>query len=205
MRRSTPVKTRGLGRSLAWASVFGALVWSAPAGAEPTFPAALQKEFKNQCAVQCTLCHTSPEGGLDNLKPSPISTGPVALISPNRGTGEFFANLIRIGANGGSPHYPASDDALIAMVKLLETTPCDKMMGTPCDSDGDGTIDTKELAEDEDPDVIDKPGDYCLGPKYGCGAHIGNIPRESSATREAAAVISLLGVGLVFLRRARRR
>jgi hypothetical protein len=45
----------------------------------------------------------------------------------------------------------------------------------------------------------------CAGPKYGCGATISALPRERTATREAAAAMSLLGVGLVFLRRARRR
>ncbi len=205
MSRSTPVQTR-VGRSLAVAAVLGAFAWSAPASAEPTFPAALQDVFKNQCAVQCTLCHTSPEGGLGNLKPSPISNGgPLPIVTPNQGNGSFFANLIRIGGNGMSPHYPTTDAQLKAMVTLMETTPCSTGATTACDSDGDGTIDTLELKQDQDPDVIDKPGDFCVGPKYGCGAHIGNVPREASATREAAAAISLLGVGLVFLRRARRR
>jgi len=187
------------------AGVAGVLVLglALPAGAEETFPAALQKKMGTTCAPQCTLCHTTETGGLANLKPNPRTTDGYALkmLPGGRGEGEFLANLLVV-----SKSLPGTDAQLQNALDILSKTPCNSTGTQLCDSDGDGMIDTDELKNDRDPDdPHDKTGDLCVGPKYGCGATIGTLPRERTATREAAAVMSLLGVGLVFLRRARRR
>lgn len=175
-----------------------------PAAAEATFPAAVQKEVGSTCSPQCTLCHTTETGGRENLKPNPLTTdGYMPRMLPGgRGEGSFIANLMVVNNH----KLPSSDVSIQGALKLMAKMPCNSTGPQPCDSDGDGMIDTDELKKDRDPDnANDKDGDLCVGPKYGCGATISALPRESSATREAAAVMSLLGVGLVLLRRARRR
>jgi hypothetical protein len=185
--------------------VMAVMASSAPASAHEVFPGELQSYLKNQCPAQCTLCHTSPQGGQANLKSSLFDTGMIPLVSQTKGSGEFFANHVRVWANGQKPSYPDTEAQLKAAIDALKTRACDLGSGPPCDSDGDGVGDVAELIADSNPDAPDKPGEYCIGPKYGCGATISSLPRERTATREAAFAMSLLGVGLVFLRRARRR
>jgi hypothetical protein len=174
-----------------------------PAAAEGTFPAAIQKQVDNACAPQCILCHTTPSGGRQNLKPNPVTTEGYTKKNLPNGVGEglFIANVIALQKG-----LPDTDAKLENVLKLMATTPCNETGPQPCDSDGDGMIDTDELKKNRDPDLPnDQEGSLCAGPKYGCGATISALPRERTATREAAAVTSLLGVALVFLRRVRRR
>lgn len=180
-----------------------ALGVASPAAAEQTFPAAVQKQVANDCAPQCTLCHTTETGGIENLKPNGATTdGYIKKNLPNgRGEGLFIANMVAL-----NKALPTTDAQVENLLSRMATEACNDTGPQPCDSDGDGMIDTDELKHNRDPDVPnDQEGSLCAGPKYGCGATIGTLPRERTATREAAAVISLLGVGLVFLRRARRR
>jgi len=176
-----------------------------PASARKTYPGVVQDQLRGGCAPQCTLCHTRPEGGSDSdpyLKPSELTPGYVPPMLPgNRGQGAFFANLVHVNGH----RAPLADSELANALRTLASANCSATASGPCDSDGDGVPDTVELGMDRNPDVPnDKDGDLCVGPKYGCGAHIGALPNDASSTRDAA-LVSLLGFGLVLLRRARRR
>ena len=196
----------GTKRALVLAGLFSALFGVAsPASARKTYPGVVQEQFGGGCAPECTLCHTRIEGGTDSdpyLKPNELDPGYVApVLPPNRGRGEFLANLIHVNGH----QTPHSDAALRNALHLLATANCNTDATAPCDSDGDTVQDTTELGMDRNPDVPnDKEGDLCVGPKYGCGAHLGAEPRGLSAERTGAVVLSLFGLGLVVLRRVRR-
>ena len=208
MRKVTPARARSLSTCVAFGGLLAVVALARPASAEEIFPGVIQDNYGGTCAAQCTLCHNRPEGGPDHYKsPSPLEETYVRKNLPNnRGEGDFFSNLIIV--NGG---LPSGETALKGALQKLATLPCtdpkSQAMSTlgPCDSDGDGVPDMKEFKQDGDPDVADATsGELCQGPKYGCGATITPLPRESAATWRAAAVLGALGVGLVFARRWRR-
>jgi hypothetical protein len=202
MKPFTRFPGRALTRLFALSGALTAFGVALPASAEPTFPGVIQKQFGGQCAPQCTLCHLTEAGGLGSYQPSELSDGYVSKdLGDNRGEGTFFANFVAV--NHGS--LPTNDTQLEQKLKVYSTANCNATSTKPCDSDGDTVADTVELGMDRDPNIPnDKPGDLCVGPKYGCGANIGTLPHESSATRTAASLVALIGVGLVLLRRARR-
>ncbi|HEX5100536.1 MAG TPA: hypothetical protein VFV94_13600 [Polyangiaceae bacterium] len=177
---------------------------TATASAEPEFPGVIQELFQSSCAPQCTLCHTSPQGGEATVK---FGEKYVDGMNPsNRGFGVFVANL---GARGNTV---LNKDTLVAKLKLLKTDPCQKdaMLGStadmrPCDTDGDGMSDYDELDSEpaRDPEVSGV-GNGSVCPAYGCGASIGTLPRDADATGRAGAVMAALGVALVLARRVRR-
>jgi hypothetical protein len=171
------------------------------ASAEPEFPGIIQEHFAVGCAPQCTLCHTSPTGGENNLKGAEKYVD--GMNPSHRGYGVFISNL-----NARAPSGTPSPSNLNAKLASLEKEPCNKeaAMGStadtgPCDSDGDGTSDFEELKKGYDPDTAG-PGPEC--PAYGCGASIGTLPRDADANGRAGAVIAALGVALVLARRVRR-
>jgi hypothetical protein len=164
----------------------------------------IQNTYGGTCAPQCTLCHDRPEGGPEHYNPSVLyDTYTHQDLGNNRGEGRFFANLIYV--NKGLPNGESGLKAALAkLAKLPCSTDANKPGNTmaPCDSDGDGVPDTKEFAQDGDPNV--DGGDLCIGPKYGCGAAITPLPRDATATWRAAAVLAALGVGIVIARRLQR-
>jgi hypothetical protein len=172
-----------------------ALSLATPAAAEQIFPGLIQTTYGGTCAPQCTLCHTRPEGGPGFYRPSALDPGWVTKdLGNNRGEGTFFANLIDV--NKG---LPTGENAMKRALNLLATQNCTSTSNGPCDSDGDKIPDMQEFAKDGDPDVAN--GDLCVGPKYGCGATISPLPRESRARSRGVAVLALLGLGVVFGRR----
>lgn len=193
-------------RFAAAAAVLAGLAVATPSSARETYPQALFDKAGTHCLLDCLTCHTSSQGGIESLRPSDASANlPEDPVKPERGEDSFFANMVHLNANG---KYPTTDDAVVAAIKRMKTTPCNANTTLPCDSDGDGKSDYDELLAGRDPDVWEAPNaqGVCHEPKYGCGASsIGALPRESAATRHAAAVLGLAGVGLVIARRRRRR
>jgi len=204
MRRA-PFPAHRFGIALARVAAGLAVVTAAgTASAEPEFPGMIQELFQSSCAPQCTLCHTSPQGGEATVK---VGEKYVDGTNPShRGYGVFVANL---GARGATA---LNKDTLVAKLKLLKDDPCQKeeALGStadrgPCDSDGDGMSDYLELDSEpaRDPDVSGV-GASSVCPAYGCGASIGTLPRDADATGRAGAVMAALGVALVLARRIRR-
>lgn len=198
------IRTRSHARSLALLVATGGAVallgTASPAHAEDGFPGAIQQHYGGDCAPQCTLCHTRPEGGPEHYKPSAATLdGYVSKdLGNNRGEGDFFANMVAVNGNS----LPVGEQKLLAALEKLRKNPCTPTSTGPCDSDGDKTIDMDEFKNNGDPDVAN--GHLCIGPTYGCGAMIQPLPERAEAKTTAAAVLALLGVGLVFVRRARR-
>jgi MYXO-CTERM domain-containing protein len=193
--------TRSLTASAAIAGSLFVMAVARPAAAEPTYPGVIQQIYGGTCVAQCTLCHNNPQGGLGNYQPSPLDPGYVLKNAPETGEGAFFANFINVRiAQNQKPLLPAGDAALEAALKEYASAKCNAASSGPCDSDGDHVLDMNEFKDDKDPNGAD----LCLGPKYGCGAMIKPLPRETSAKGSATAVLALLGLGLVFARRFRR-
>jgi hypothetical protein len=196
-------------RSLtAFAAVAGSLAVlsvARPVAAEPTFPSVIQKVYGGDCAVQCTLCHSRPEGGAGYYQPSGLDPAYVPKMAANTGEGAFFANFINVIVGTNHQPLPSSDGALENDLRTYASAKCNTSSSGPCDSDGDGVTDAKEFAEKPSGDPNVAGGDLCIGPTYGCGATITPLPRESSASWRAAAVLAALGAGLVVARRVQRR
>ena len=203
--RPTRFHSRFVAQLGAVASVLVVLGAAGTASARDTFPGIIQDFTKGKCVPECTLCHTRQEGGRDFLKPSDIS-GVLPDRGGARGQGEFFANLIHV--NGGTV-FPGDEARLRGYLTGLKTKSCNTDASVmppvgPCDSDGDGLPDVAELTADRNPDTKDAAGGGAC-PQYGCGANIGTLPRESAATGRAAALMALLGAGLVLAARRSRR
>jgi MYXO-CTERM domain-containing protein len=168
------------------------------ASAFPTFPGYLQNTLQMECAPTCLLCHTDPEGERDTVKMG-------APLGGARGEGVFVQNLIVHAAPmsiSGSATNP-SEAQLAAALQALRMEPCDRMAGTsPCDSDGDGKFDVDELVANQDPDDSQADAPLCIGPRYGCGAHVAATP-ASKHLPDATALLAAFGVALVLVRRRR--
>ena len=101
-------------RLTAFAAITGSLSVLSVArsvAAEPTFPSVIEKVYGGDCAAQCTLCHTRPEGGSDYLQPSLLDETYAAKNVANTGEGSFFANLINVAVSNHVP-VPSSDQSL---------------------------------------------------------------------------------------------
>jgi MYXO-CTERM domain-containing protein len=183
-------------RTLAFVPIVGlaACGWTQPAFAYTELPGYVQNIFALDCAPSCLLCHTRPEGGEEYIKPA---TGD---FPDARGYGVFVQNLMasyRDIANG-LPTQAQFATALDAM----RVGPCSPIsMGAPCDSDGDAKNDVDELASGQDPDDGSKDAPLCIGPRYGCGAHV--APAPPAPATHASAWLAALSVALVLARRLR--
>lgn len=198
-------RSRAVLRAATLGSVLFATSVAVPAWARQVYPGFIQKELRMQCAPSCLLCHTCMEGGLGCMKPSDMTDAGLPDLGGNRGQGEFFANLLHVNyGSDGKPHWPADETMLRAYLTSLEKKPCSANTTSPCDSDGDLTLDVAELRRDSDPDVPDKAGDACYLPKYGCGANVAPLPSAAETSARAAGVLALFGCALVLARRRRR-
>jgi hypothetical protein len=206
MSSLTLFQTRFLAAFLGVAGALGATTVTAPVGAEPTYPGVIQQAYGGACVVQCTLCHSRPEGGAGYYQPSALDTGTqLPDRGNNRGQGSFFANFV----TAINYRLPVGDQALEQDLKTYAAAPCNVgtatgmngNTGAPCDSDGNGVADMLQLAKDqEDPNGLA----LCSGPQYGCGAAIKPLPPKRNDTARATAVLGLLGLGLAAARRLRR-
>ena len=127
-----------------------AAAWSMAADAKASgdFPGAVQDALKT-CNLQCTLCHTSPQGGPDRI---------------NGGFGEAIRSRVTVGDENSIP----------GALRAMEGPDCStatRVAPGPCDSDGDLVPDVEELRENRDPNVPGA-GNLCGGPAYGCGARV---------------------------------
>jgi MYXO-CTERM domain-containing protein len=166
------------------------------ASALPTFPGYLQNTLQMECAPTCLLCHTDPEGESDTVK--------VGVYVPGVGEGVFVQNLIAHGNGAISAVRNPSEAEFAVALQSLRVDPCDSTApGTPpCDSDGDGKFDVDELVASQDPDNSRPDAPLCIGPRYGCGAHVAATP-ASKHLPDATALLAAFGVALMLVRRRR--
>jgi hypothetical protein len=156
------------------------------AQASTNFPGAvldyLQKtgSVEVDCAVPCTLCHTSPAGEKTTVRDDGFTYN--------------LRNLASVKAGDVS--------TIVAALALLERSlDCPLAPGAVCDSDGDDMPDVMELRNSRDPDGGRNFND-CL--KYGCGAS-SVAPRGPERTDLAPLwLVAALG-GVALLRRVRYR
>ncbi len=163
--------TRQLALTFAFAVGMSALV-AGPAQASPAFPSVVQKEYDMPCPPSCTLCHATDPGQAGNF------------IKP------FALSAVVPRAGGGL----AGDESKleVALEKIKTEMP-------RVDTDKDGTPDSDELSEGNDPN---KPGDERLcGPAYGCGAHIAKAPAKNGGAWVLAVTAAAL-VTFGFRRRS---
>lgn len=199
-RSRSPSLAQKLGVALALAA--GSLGVSSSAAAFPSFPGYIQDIYGLTCAPTCLLCHTTMEGGRDKIKGTEVTD----FVGPNRGFGVFAQNLILhappMTISGEAAKAPTQEQ-LAAALQLLGTELCNKADDmTACDSDGDGQLDVAELQAGEDPDDGTAADPLCVGPTYGCGAHVAPAPVERRMA-DPAALLAALGVALVLFRRRR--
>ena len=199
----TSFQARFFSALLALAGGFAVTAVTAPVAAEPAYPGVIQPLYGGDCVVQCTLCHSRPEGGAGYYQPSALDSGYTAKnLGNNRGEGAFFANFV----NFLKGRLPAGNAALEQDLKGYAAAACTSDMtngntGAPCDSDGNGVPDLLQLAKNqEDPNGAG----LCLGPQYGCGAAIKPLPPKPNAAAQATAILGLVGLGLAAARRLRR-
>ncbi len=207
MSSPTLFQARFLAAFLGVAAGLAATTLAVPVAAEPTFPGVIQQVYGGDCVVQCTLCHSRPEGGAGYYQPSAFTNNgnPLPDLGNNRGQGSFFANFVwAIKLN-----LPLTDQALEQDLKAYAAAPCyvgtatgmNGNTGVPCDSDGNGVADMLQLAKNqEDPNGLA----LCSGPQYGCGAAIKPLPPKPNEAARATAILGLLGLGLAAARRLRR-
>ncbi len=203
----TPSRSRAFSAAATLGALLSAFGVVSTAAAEETFPGVIQDTYGGTCAPQCTLCHNRPEGGPEHYNPSVLDEPEYTHqdLGNNRGEGTFFANLIYV--NKG---LPMGEGGIKAALHKLATLPCSTETSkpgntmAPCDSDGDGVPDMKEFADNPTGDPNAAHGNLCIGPTYGCGAAITPLPRDSTGTLRAAAVLAALGVGIVLARRLQR-
>jgi MYXO-CTERM domain-containing protein len=201
-----PVSTARTARRLALSLGLGLGVFGTTnvASAWPEFPSYIQNILELNCAPTCLLCHTSPEGGKENIKQGSGALGP-----PGRGFEVFVQNLISQSAPNsiaGPITSTPPESALAAAIEALRTKPCNKTMDaadTACDSDGDLTPDVLELQGLEDPDDPVDGSALCVGPRYGCGAHVAPTPPPARGIPNTGALVAALGVALLLARRFR--
>lgn len=198
----------GVRRVAALALATAALGTSGTASAYPEFPGYLQNIFPGigkDCAPSCLLCHTDPLGGKEHMK----GTGAAPLGLPGRGKGVFLQNLLdhqdATHIISGLMETP-TQDALAGVIERLRTLGCnnpdDPADTVVCDSDGDRKSDVDELAAALDPDNSRPDAPLCIGPRYGCGAHVAPTPAPLRSGQPAA-VLAALGVAVLLFRRRR--
>lgn len=191
-----PLEMPSLSRPRSWflrsgaAVAFAVVALAVPrlARAHEQFPGIVDDTLGLTCVPPCTLCHSSPQGG--GSADQPFGKNVVA-----------GAKIVMADANA-----VATVDNLAAILKLIETGPCpndkDKSCGPmgcgPCDADGTGDTDIKEIQANQNPN--NSAALPCV--EYGCGAHV--APERGSRPLDGTAALFALGAALVLARRFRR-
>jgi MYXO-CTERM domain-containing protein len=165
------------------------------ARASQSFPGAIQDWLEKNggappCPVACTLCHTSPAGG--------VATVRVTGFTDNlRGQSAVGFNM-RMRMPPGA--LTAGDATTVGpALEALATLDCASKPGAICDSDGDGAPDILELKAGLNPDGA---GDLGECPQYGCGAS--SVAPPVSRPREVHGAWFLAALGALVLGRRRR-
>ena len=159
----------------------GVYLFAPPALASETYPAAVQEALGLACAPACVLCHTRPEGGLQQIN-------------------SFGEKVRDSGVSIRNPDgIPAALECIENGVDNPAESPCQHPAGEVRDSDGDGTPDIEELRNAEDPSST-QGGSFC-GPSYGCGASI--APKKKLDGVASASALLMAGALLWSLRRLR--
>lgn len=184
-----PIKTRI--SIFAAALLAGVSILAVPsnAHAEPGYPPFLQAALEKQpqlagvkiCIPQCTACHNTSEGGINNLNP-------------------FGTNLYTAADKGGGGLKIGSMEAGVqaAVTTYLMTNP---------DSDKDGVSDIDEIKQGDAPGVAGPRGQsqFCPDIKYGCaGGRIAAAPARNDKPAFFAAALVAVGLSAAMRRRGRR-
>jgi MYXO-CTERM domain-containing protein len=196
MKRLPALSSPSIRRTLtAFALGLCAAVLPGVARASQSFPGAIQEHLMKTgdappCPVSCTLCHTSPAGGVATVRAEGFTDnlrGQSAVAFNNR-------NRMPPGA------LTAGDATTVGpALDALEKLDCAAMPGKVCDSDGDGFPDIQELRAGTNPDG---PGDLGECPMYGCGAS--SIAPSAARPREVQGAWLLAALGVLVLARRRR-
>jgi hypothetical protein len=168
-----------MSRCLLFCAALGALLSSAsPSHAAPQYPVYVSDALMMPCVPACTICHQDLVGGSGTV------------VKP------FGRAMQAAGLDGFNGL--TSGEVPIALMKLE----ADKT-----DSNGDGIPDTTQLSAGEDPNT---GAAFCganapLTPRYGCGAHIANVPPAGDHSAPIAALLGAAVLGASAHRTARRR
>jgi MYXO-CTERM domain-containing protein len=169
---------------------------SGTALASQSFPGAMQEYLEGTpggaplCPPTCTLCHTSPAGGVETVR----ETGFTQNIRDQSALAYMMRNM-----TGPRPLSAAEPSTVGPALQALEKLDCFNSPDTNvCDSDMDGMADVEELRKGRDPDG---PGLLAECPQYGCGASVAPVAARPYEV-PGAWLVAALGA-LVFVRRRR--
>ena len=170
-------------RAAAAGAVAAALFAAEPASADPFLPAYLQTKYNLPCTPECTFCHKTNAGGVNNAR---------MATKPNGATGNGFiptlltvGSIVAIDQRTWDPAFAAVDAAHY-------------------DTDGDGVPDIDELRAATDPMDASPTASVCGGggPSYGCVRIARGASVDGLALATSGAVL-FAGIALMRRRRAR--
>jgi hypothetical protein len=143
--------------------------------ADPSFPSAVESDWKVPCLPKCTLCHLTQLGGPGNIR---------TTTDGSPGFGATLRDLYGLSVGNVSSIHSA-----LAQAKAGNS-----------DVDGDGKTDYDELSTGMDPNDPTPGATICTGdtgPVYGCVRVARPGPVDGAASTFAIATL----IGLATLRR----
>jgi MYXO-CTERM domain-containing protein len=194
MKRATVLGSFGLAPALTAVTLgLSALIAPGVALGSQSFPGAIMEHLTKTgdapvCPPTCTLCHTSPAGGVATVRA-------YGFTDNLRGQSSVAWN-----ARNRMPPGPlmAGDASTVGpAIDALEKLDCAAAPGKPCDSDGDKIPDVAELRAGSNPDG---PGELAECPQYGCGASVAPI---AARPRELPGAWLMAALGVLVLARRR--
>jgi hypothetical protein len=147
--------------------------------ADPTFPAAVEQDWKVPCLPKCTICHINLQGGFGTLR---------STTNGSPGFGQNMKDMFDLNTTDLSSIHTA--------------LAANKQAGS--DVDGDGKTDYDELSTGMDPNDPTPGATICgggAGPEFGCL----HVARSGSIDGAASALAMTTLIGLATLERRRRR